>query len=187
MVCESESARLGCRARSRPICTFWLPKCSLPAHRGTQMQPCTRGIVVWLGAIASVIGSNTANGQPGCPAITFLNAGTVDMRPSASSHLAILRQNDGSYTSYEIADASPYHVIATTPHVERQFAACVPHILPTTRVPNPVIATNALGVASQTLATAVLSSGRYVIASVFLTDPPFKSESQWMFWTEISV
>jgi uncharacterized protein (TIGR03437 family) len=139
------------------------------------MQPCARGIVVWLGAIASVIGSNTANGQSSCPAITFLNAGTVAVRPSASSHLAILRQNDGSYTGYEIADASPYHVMGTTPHVERQFAACVPHILPTTRVPNPGIAANAPGVASQTLATALLSSGRYVIASVFLTDPPYKS------------
>jgi uncharacterized protein (TIGR03437 family) len=128
------------------------------------MQPQARGIVVWLGAIASVISSNTANGQPGCPAITFLNAGTVDVRPSASSHLAILRQNDGSYTSYEIADASPYHVMGTTQHVERQFAACVPHILPTTRVPNPVIAANAAGVTSQTLVTAVLSSGMYVVA-----------------------
>ena len=57
-----------------------------------------------------------------CPPINFLNARSVNMTPSATSHLAVAYQADGSYTAYELANTSPYRVIRTTPHFERQFA-----------------------------------------------------------------
>lgn len=100
-----------------------------------------------------------------CPPFSFLDARSVNMTPSATSHLAVAYQADGSYTAYELSNTSPYRVIRTTPHFERQFAACLPHTVP--RSPVRVMPTsNPLGVASQPIVSAILGSGNYLIVSI---------------------
>ena len=71
-------------------------------------------------------------GQSQCPPVNFLVARTVNLKPTATSHINLAQQPFGSYTGYEVTDAAPHRVIAVTPHFEKQFAACLPHDLPAT-------------------------------------------------------
>ncbi len=68
--------------------------------------------------------------QTACPAVNFLEARRVDLKPDAGSHIDVVRQSDGSYTGFQVANDAPYGVIQATPHFERQFAACIPHAEP---------------------------------------------------------
>src|ERR1700693_5948474 len=76
--------------------------------------------------IFSMLAAVCASAQTTCPPINFLNAKTVNLNPTNSSHLVLLRQSDGSYTAYEMANASPYGVLRSIPHFEQQFSNCVP-------------------------------------------------------------
>ncbi len=105
-------------------------------------------------------------GQSVCSSVNFLIARTVNLKPSATSHINVLREADGSYTGYEVTDASPYRVIATTPHFERQFAACLPHTLPASPARTDSLA-NAPGASSQLQAFVILPSGNYLVANVY--------------------
>ena len=106
-----------------------------------------------------------AGAQTTCPPINFLNAKTINLNPTDSSHLVLLRQSDGSYTAYEMANASPYGVLRSIPHFEQQFSNCLPR--PTSGAPGKASspAPNAPGVAAQASAFAVLDSGNYVFVS----------------------
>lgn len=65
-------------------------------------------------------------GQTTCPAVNFLTGQTVNLQPTPSSHLDLLRQSDGSYTAFEVPNTSPSLVVSTTPHFEKQIVGCLP-------------------------------------------------------------
>jgi hypothetical protein len=102
--------------------------------------------------------------QSACPSIDFLVSRTVNLKPTATSHINVVRQADGSYTGFELTDRAPHSVISVTPHFERQFAACPPHALPAT--PSPANPVNVPAISSQLLASELLPSGNYFVASV---------------------
>lgn len=107
----------------------------------------------------------SAKARSTCPEVNLLSARTVNLTPSSTSHINLLRQNDGSYTGYEVADSAPFRVIKTTPHFETQFAACLPRNLPA----SPAAAAPALnqpGAASQLQVSEPLLSGNYYTASI---------------------
>lgn len=106
-----------------------------------------------------------ASAQPVCPPINFLNAKTINLDATDSSHLVVLRQGDGSYTAFEVADTSPYGVLRTISHFERQFSICQPpKISPASRNAS-VRAPTAAGVGGQPAGFAVLDSGNYLFVS----------------------
>ncbi len=106
-------------------------------------------------------------GQSACPTVPFLTARTVNLKPSTISHIDVVRQQDGSYTGFEVTDAAPYRTLATTPHFERQLAACLPHTFPS--APSPTMpVTNPVGAAAQSQVSFPIPSGNYFAAS--LTD-----------------
>jgi uncharacterized protein (TIGR03437 family) len=100
----------------------------------------------------------TAIAQTTCP------ARTVNLKPTATSHIDLVRQPDASYTAFEVPDAPPYSVLHTTPHfVELQFAACLP---PASSPPAPAPPANPIGAASQLQVAAPLPSGNYFTARI---------------------
>src|SRR5271157_1656915 len=102
--------------------------------------------------------------QSTCAGVNFLNARTVSLKPSATSHINVVRQNDGSYTGFEVSDTSPYRVIRTMPHFETQFGTCLPRTFPNPPAATPP-PTNPLGAGSQQVVSEVLPSGQYFVAS----------------------
>ncbi|MFY9725851.1 MAG: FG-GAP-like repeat-containing protein [Bryobacteraceae bacterium] len=116
-------------------------------------------------AILSLLLSISLMAQSTCIGVNFLNAKTVNLKPSATSHINVVRQSDGSYTGFEVADASPYRVISTTPHFEMQFGACLHHAFPTSPMIAPPVA-NPPGAGSQSVVSEVLPSGQYLVASL---------------------
>jgi uncharacterized protein (TIGR03437 family) len=115
--------------------------------------------------ILPLLAAVCAGAQTTCPPINFLNAKTINLNPTASSHLMLLRQSDGSYTAFEMANASPYAVLRSIPHFEQQFSNCLPRAtsLASGKASSP--APNAPGVAAQAVAYAVLDSGNYLFVS----------------------
>ena len=106
--------------------------------------------------------------QSVCPSINFLVSRTANLKPTATSHINVVRQADGSYTGFEVTDLVPHEAIAVTPHFERQFAACLPHTLPTTlqTAPSPAPPANVAAISSQLVASELLPSGNYFVASI---------------------
>jgi uncharacterized protein (TIGR03437 family) len=106
-----------------------------------------------------------AQAQSGCPAVQFQGA-TTSAQPDPSSHIVVARQPDGSYTAYELANASPYRIIRTTPNYAATLDACLPH-----RGAGPALAPstanfgNPPGATSQSTAYAILPSGDYLSAT----------------------
>ena len=93
----------------------------------------------------------TAIAQTTCP------ARTVSLKPTATTHIDLVRQPDASYTAFEVPDAPPYSILHTTPHfVELQFAACLP---PASSPPATAPAANPPGAGSQLQVGAPLASG----------------------------
>src|ERR1700722_14102673 len=60
-----------------------------------------------------------------CP-VSFQTQSAASLTPSATSHVNLLRQNDGSYTGYEMQDAAAYGVLKVTPGFQNQLTACPP-------------------------------------------------------------
>src|SRR5215471_8242385 len=60
-----------------------------------------------------------------CP-VSFETQSAASLKPSATTHTVLLRQSDGSYTGYEMADASPYGVVKVTPAFQNQITVCPP-------------------------------------------------------------
>src|SRR5262249_16016888 len=48
----------------------------------------------------------------------------ANLLPSATTHVSLLRQNDGSYTAFELTNSSPYRIIRTTPNFQKQLGSC---------------------------------------------------------------
>jgi uncharacterized protein (TIGR03437 family) len=121
---------------------------------------------LFLKIIFLVLAAVCAGAQTTCPPINFLSATTVNLDATASSHLVLLRQADGSYTAFEVANASPYGVLRTIPNFQQQFSNCLPAANSATpgRASSP--APNAPGVAAQAAAYALLDSGNYLFVSV---------------------
>src|SRR5579863_919920 len=116
-------------------------------------RECSGGSMVRnVGGLLVVLSASLVAQSP-CPPVNLLTARTVNLKPSATTHIDAVRQSDGSYTGFEVTDASPYRLIETTPHFERQFAACLPHTIPpvpgtTTPAANPSGAGSQLQVAA---------------------------------------
>jgi uncharacterized protein (TIGR03437 family) len=105
-----------------------------------------------------------AGAQTTCPPINFLNAKTVNLDVTDSSHLTLLRQSDGSYTAFEIANTSPYAILRSIPHFERQFSNCLGRQTSTAPAKAAPPVTSQSGVAQSTV-FAVLQSGNYLFVS----------------------
>jgi hypothetical protein len=103
-----------------------------------------------------------AHAQPGCPPVSFQNAVSANTNPSASTHLTFVRQSDGSYTAYEMADASPFGIIRTTPNFGSELTACLPKHSPLPPLPAPQGSGVSPGAPSQTQVFARLASGDFV-------------------------
>ncbi|HUK17840.1 MAG TPA: VCBS repeat-containing protein [Bryobacteraceae bacterium] len=103
--------------------------------------------------------------QSTCPQVNFLTARTVNLKPSPTTHIDVVRQSDGSYTAYEVTDAAPYRTVNVTAHFERQFAACLPHTLPATPSTAPV-AQNPPGAGSLMQVSTTLANGNTFVARI---------------------
>src|ERR1035438_1918647 len=67
-----------------------------------------------------------AHADPGCPPVSFTSARSATLAPAPGVHRVLLKQSDGSYTAFELNNASPYRVLRTIPHFEKQISACAP-------------------------------------------------------------
>src|SRR5438309_2335713 len=93
--------------------------------------------------------------QVTCPEPNFLTPRTLNLKPSATTHIDAIRQADGSYTGFELTDAAPYRLISVSKNLERSLGACLPHVLPA----RPDLANwNPLGATAQPQAAAALPS-----------------------------
>jgi uncharacterized protein (TIGR03437 family) len=89
-------------------------KCTVPHHRVGLLRL----------ALAVALAGGIAHAQPGCPPVNFQGAASASLKPSASTHMLLLQQSDGSYTAFEMTDASPYRIVRTTRNFQKQFAGC---------------------------------------------------------------
>ncbi|HEY7333478.1 MAG TPA: FG-GAP-like repeat-containing protein [Bryobacteraceae bacterium] len=60
-----------------------------------------------------------------CP-VGFQTQSAANLKPTTTSHTVLLRQSDGSFTGYEMADAPPYGVVSVTPQFQKQLTVCPP-------------------------------------------------------------
>ena len=92
-----------------------------------------------------------ARADVGCPPVSFTSARSATLAPSPGVHRVLLKQSNGSYTAFELNNTSPYRVLRTIPHFEKQLSACSP---------------TATGLPSLSLFTvAQLASGGYIFAT----------------------
>src|SRR5450432_1972719 len=67
-----------------------------------------------------------ARADVGCPPVSFTSARSATLAPSPGVHRVLLKQSNGSYTAFELNNTSPYRVLRTIPHFEKQLSACSP-------------------------------------------------------------
>ena len=77
----------------------------------------------------------------------------------------MVRQSDGSHTGFEVTDSTPYRTLATTPHFEKQFAACLPHTLPISPSVSPPVV-NTRGAGSQLEVAVAVGPANYFDAHI---------------------
>jgi hypothetical protein len=100
--------------------------------------------------------------QSTCPEVSFQTAVLASLNPGATTHLTFVRQADGSYTAYEVADASLYGIVRTNADAGAQISHCVPRqfagppLLPANR------GQNAPGAPSQPTIFKQIASGGYL-------------------------
>jgi hypothetical protein len=111
---------------------------------------------------AAFLSAAFVRAQPGCPPVNFQNVISTSTQPSASSHLTFVRQADGSYTAYEMSDASPYKVTGTTRNFGSELARCMPREASLPPLPPPQGSGNLPGSSSQSEIFARLPSGGYL-------------------------
>src|SRR5579872_4591973 len=99
-----------------------------------------------------------------CPSVNLLVPRTVSLKPSATSHIDVVRQTDGSYTGFEVTDATPHRTLAVTPRFEQQFAVCLPHSLLASPAPPPAV--NSPGAEPQLQVSTSLSDGNLFAAGI---------------------
>jgi hypothetical protein len=103
----------------------------------------------------------TARAQS-CPNVHFKTVPSTTLSPSATTRLNLLRQADGSYTSYQTKSASPYTLVSTTPHFEKQLTSCLPANPPASKAA-PLAPANPAGGPSQYQAIALLPTGNFLV------------------------
>jgi hypothetical protein len=78
--------------------------------------------------------------------MTFQGAASASLKPATTTHTALLRQTDGSYTAFELTDAAPYRIVRTTRNFQRQLTGCpgapVQGFLPGTQPPELIARLN---------------------------------------------
>jgi len=75
-------------------------------------------------ALAVAVAAGIGHAQPGCPLLSFQGAASASLKPSATTHIVVLRQSDGSHTAFELTDASSYRIVRTTPNFQKQLTGC---------------------------------------------------------------
>ncbi len=86
---------------------------------------CIRFPLYSLGLALTISGSWLLGSEPGaCPTPSFQYLSRVNLRPTVTSHVVLVRQPDGSYTRVERTNADPYTILSETPGFEKTVAAC---------------------------------------------------------------
>src|SRR5262245_5135831 len=68
----------------------------------------------------------SVHAQPACPGIALRTSSSSDLRPSSSSRIRLIRQSDGRYTGYEIADVAPHRILQTIADFQTRTTPCGP-------------------------------------------------------------
>ena len=63
-----------------------------------------------------------AYAQSGCDPVGFQRAGWAALVPTSTSRIILLKQNDGSYTGYEVTNTAPFRVMRTVPNFQTQLS-----------------------------------------------------------------
>ena len=123
-------------------------------------------------ALAAVL----AQAQPSCAAVAFQGAASANLKPSATTHILLLKQTDSSYTAFELTDAAPYRIVRATRNFQKRLTGCpgrpVQGFLPGTQPPEAVARLNSGGY------LWVHRSGFSVVATLFDSALAFISETQ---------
>ena len=85
-----------------------------------------------------------------CPSAFPSSILSATLLPSATTHRVLLRQSDGTYTAFEVANRPPYGNLLTIPNFARQLSSCLP----------PTDGVNLSGVT----VVAQIASGGYIFA-----------------------
>jgi hypothetical protein len=147
-----------------------------------------QGMRIQLAFAVAVALAACAQAQPGCPAVAFKTALSPDMHPSAASHIVLLRESDGSYTAYEMTNASPYRIVRKTPNYQKQLTQCLPSHSSVAPLPPPTAPGSPPGAPSQSEAFVRLSSGDYLFVTagidvvLFDSELNFISEAQYLIY-----
>jgi hypothetical protein len=78
-----------------------------------------------LSSLLAFVCAGVAGAQSNCPSVAFPAAKSAALLSSPTTHRLLAKQSDGSYTAYEMSNTSPYAVLRTIPHFDRQLSACV--------------------------------------------------------------
>ncbi len=73
----------------------------------------------------SLIGFVATVSSAACP-VSFQTQSAASLTPTASSHIVLLRQSNGSFTGYEVQNAAPFAVLNTIPEFQNQLTLCPP-------------------------------------------------------------
>jgi uncharacterized protein (TIGR03437 family) len=131
-------------------------------------------LILLLPALSILLQRSVA--QSSCPDVHFKTIPSATLTPTTTTQLDVVRQPDGSYTSYERSTSVPFGVLSVTQHFESQLSACLPSTVPALNRA-PAAPANPVGASSQPQAIALLSSGNYLTVagiggtSVALLDP----------------
>jgi hypothetical protein len=104
------------------VSTFLMKIAGLRCH-GKEISP-HRSVSLSRLAVALALAGGIGHAQPQCPLLNFQGAPSASLKPSASTHMVVLQQSNGSYTAFELTDASPYRIVRTSPNFQRQFTGC---------------------------------------------------------------
>jgi len=88
---------------------------------------CTRAGTMsrsWSRLLAAILAAPAILHAQACLPQLFQTGAFASLTPSGSSQQILLRQNDGSYTAFEIPDTAPYKVLSTTPSFGQQLRNC---------------------------------------------------------------
>ena len=124
----------------------------------------------------TVVLAACAQAQPGCPAVAFKTAVSANLQPSAASHIVLLRENDGSYTAYEMTNASPYRIVRKTPNYQKLLTACLPAHSSLPPLPPPKDPGNPPGAPAQYEEFVRLTSGEYLYVAAGIDVVLFDSQ-----------
>jgi hypothetical protein len=112
-------------------------------------------LILLLPALSILLQRSVA--QSSCSDVHFKTIPSATLTPTTTTQLNLIRQRDGSYTSYERSTSSPYGVVSIAQHFENRLSVCLPSSAPALN-PAPPVPANPAGASSQPQAIALLIS-----------------------------